>query len=116
MKKTILILLCSVLLLSIGHAQTSAPNGSGKQRSGKLSKKQRHKLIKDLHLTAEQKATWKASKKDFKVKQQEIKGNSTLSDIQKKEELKTLRHERLEKMRGLLTPEQIKTFQRETNK
>ena len=111
MKKYLVLTILAITLSIVSFARSTEINNRSANHSAKLSKKQRHKLIKDLHLTKEQKLAWKASKKDFKVRQEAIKGNNALTEIQKKDQLRALHRERLEKMRSMLSPEQIKTFQ-----
>ena len=113
MKKIILMALLSVMLAVTVNAQQGIRHMGGLHKMGHLSKKQRHKVIKDLHLTKDQKALWKSSKSDFKARQKAIKSNSTLTPDQKKTQLQELKRERMEKMRTILTPEQLKTFQTE---
>ena len=59
-----------------------------------------------LNLTADQKQQMKAMNTEFRAKAEDIKNNKTLTDAQKKEQLRTLRTERAAKQKSLLTPEQ----------
>lgn len=113
MKKIIVIVLVSVMLAITVNAQQYSRHIKGMQKMGHLNKKQRHKVIKDLHLTKEQKSMWRSSKADFKGKERSIKENGTLTSDQKKMQLQELKKERLEKMKTILTPDQLKTFQTE---
>ena len=110
MKKFIVMAVLSLMLAVTVNAQDNSMKNAS-HKSGKLTKKQRHKLVKDLHLTKAQKSTWKASKAEFKVKQQAIKNNAALTEIEKKEQLRSLHKERMENLKTLLTPEQLKIFQ-----
>ena len=65
MKKIIVMALLSVMLAVTVNAQQGSRQMKGMQKMGHLTKKQRHKVIKDLHLTKEQKSMWKSSKADF---------------------------------------------------
>lgn len=115
-KKVFLTLFFLIIVVFYAHSQETTINNTTTVNSNKLSKKQRHKLIKELNLTREQKATWKVSKKEFKIKQESIKTNSGLTEKEKMEQLRILQRERMEKMRTILTPQQIKIFQREISK
>ncbi len=112
MKKLITILVLALFLGQGSFAQVS-PNGSHRHHAGRMTKKERHKMIKDLHLTSAQKSQWKASKGEFKTRAQAIKSDASLTDVQRKEKLKELKMERMQKMKTILTPEQIEIFKKD---
>ncbi len=113
MKKLITIL---VLALFVGQASFAQVTGMCRHHGhheGKMTKKERHKMVKDLHLTSAQKSQWKASKGEFKSRAQAIKSDASLTEDQKKEKLKELKMERMQKMKSILTPEQIEIFKKD---
>ena len=64
------------------------------------------KKIKELDLSKQQKKEIKKYKKADKAKVTAIKNNSALTEQQKKDQLAQLHNEKLEKLEGILTPEQ----------
>lgn len=64
-------------------------------------------IKEDLNLTADQQTKLKSYADDFRIKAKDIRANSSLTDEQKKEQLRTLSKTYTEQSRGLLTPEQL---------
>jgi len=64
------------------------------------------KIIKQLHLTSQQKHELKTFHKSAKQQVTAIKNNTALSEQQKKEQLEQLKEKRHEKLEAILTPEQ----------
>lgn len=63
-------------------------------------------LDKDLNLTTDQQAKLQGFANDFHAKAQSIRGNTGLTDDQKKEQMKNLAKQFREQMQTVLTPEQ----------
>lgn len=113
MKKLITIF---ILALFAGQASFAQVTGTGRHHghhAGKMTRKERHKMVKDLHLTSTQKSQWKASKGEFKSKMLAIKSDATLTEVQKKEKLRELKMERFQKIKSILTPEQMEIFKKD---
>lgn len=64
-------------------------------------------MNKNLNLTADQQTKLKGYADDFTAKARNIRGNSSLTDEQKKEQLRTLSKQYTEQSKALLTPEQL---------
>lgn len=69
------------------------------------------KLKSTLNLSDEQIEKMKAQKEIFKSKEETIKNNESLTTDQKNEQLKSLRDEKKNSFKNLLTPEQIKKLE-----
>ena len=65
-------------------------------------------MLKDLNLSAEQTAKFKILQSSFKAKLQDLKGNTTLTQEQKKEEMKEVVKTHKKSVEEILTPEQCK--------
>lgn len=65
-------------------------------------------MVKDLKLSAEQTEKYKILQSSFKGKLQDLKGNTTLTQEQKKEEMKEVVKMHKKSVEELLTPEQCK--------
>ena len=63
-------------------------------------------MVKQLHLTKQQKKEMKAYKVSSKKKKEAIKNNSALTEQQKKEQLEQLKSDKHAKLEAVLTPEQ----------
>lgn len=66
----------------------------------------RHEMMKQLNLTEEQKAKFKAQKDEFRKQMDELKKNDNITVKEWKAKMETLRKDQRSKMEGLLTPEQ----------
>jgi Spy/CpxP family protein refolding chaperone len=83
--------------------------GKGKWKMD--SGKRMEKLKSTLNLSDEQIEKMKAQKEIFKSKEETIKNNKSLTTDQKNEQLKSLRDEKKNSFKNLLTPEQIKKLE-----
>lgn len=68
--------------------------------------KEKVKLKKELGLTKKQAKTMKASNQEFKEETKTIKNDSTLSQQEKRQQLKKIHEAKQQKLDSLLTPEQ----------
>lgn len=66
----------------------------------------RGRMVKDLNLTAAQKAQLKALREEAKQRRQAMTQNGSLSDADKRTQVRTMRAEYREKFLAVLTPEQ----------
>lgn len=66
--------------------------------------------FKSLNLTDEQQNRMKTINEDFKTRIQSVQNNSSLTDVQKKEQLKSLHEQHANDIKSLLTPEQKEKF------
>ncbi len=107
MKKIILAMLGTVLILGITQLQAQE-NGNRKEfRKNKMERGDKHDGFgKDLQLTDEQKAKAKAINEEFRTKMKALKSddNITMGEFKKRES--ALKKERIEKLEAILTPEQ----------
>jgi protein CpxP len=71
------------------------------------------KMSKDLNLTDDQSARLKKSNESFKSSVESIRNNSSLTDDQKKEQVKNLHKKRQEDINSILTDEQKAKFKSE---
>lgn len=84
------------------------------QRSGKNKEQHGQRgadMKKELGLSDAQSQQLKALNEDFRKQAEAIRNNSSLSQDQKKEQLKTLGEQRKEKMKTILTPDQQKKLE-----
>lgn len=63
-------------------------------------------MFKDLNLTDVQKASIKKSFDEQKAKMDELRGNTSLSDADKRTQMKVMRDDQQAKLKSILTPEQ----------
>ena len=97
--------LFTVAVLMIGFTVASYAQQS--TTSPKETRKEEQKKMKDeLNLSNEQETKLKDTDKEFRTRAQSIKANTSLSEEQKKEQLKSLHKERVTKANAILTPEQ----------
>ena len=67
-------------------------------------------LKKELNLTANQEAKLKGIFEEFRTKAQSLRSNSSLSQEQRKEQMKSLMQQYMSQGKSVLTPEQAKKF------
>ncbi len=79
----------------------------GKERSAKGFENMKSKL----NLTDEQVSKLKVSHESFAAKAKEIRGNQSLTEVQKKEQFKALAEQRKEDAKSILTKEQLDKMQ-----
>lgn len=72
----------------------------------KHNKKERKEMMKQLHLTKQQKQELKSFHKSTKQEREAVKNNTTLTKEQRQEKIQQLRRERHDKLESILTPEQ----------
>jgi hypothetical protein len=73
-------------------------------------------MKQDLNLSEEQSAKLQKSRDELHQKMQALRENQSLSDEAKKEQMKELMKQRKENLRSILTDEQWKKFQEETQR
>lgn len=76
-------------------------------KSKKMTGKGFDRMKKELALTDDQSARLKQNRDDFQAKAKAIRQDQSLSDSQKKEQLKGLAKQQKENMKAILTPEQL---------
>ncbi len=108
--KKIIAILAVVFMSQLAIAQENATTGTKKAKS---ERKMHHKggkhkkeMMKALNLNDEQKGRLKEMKTAHKQKMEAIKNNSSLTDEQKKEQMKALRTEQRNGMQSVLNDEQ----------
>ncbi|HEY0298298.1 MAG TPA: hypothetical protein VGB84_03685 [Arachidicoccus sp.] len=107
MKKILFASFAFLVFATVSHAQSADTTAAHAHKSWqKHGKKDDSDFYKKLNLTADQQAKLKAVKDDEKTKSVAIKANSSLSDDQKKQQLKALNKDAYEKRQAIYTPEQ----------
>lgn len=76
-------------------------------KSKKMAGRSFDKMKEELGLTDDQSNKLKQNREDFQVKAKAIRQDQSLSDNQKKEQLKDLAKQQKESMKAILTPEQL---------
>jgi Spy/CpxP family protein refolding chaperone len=76
-------------------------------KNKKMAGKGFDRMKKELALTDDQSARLKQNRDDFQAKAKAIRQDQSLSDSQKKEQLKGLAKQQKENMKAILTPEQL---------
>lgn len=76
-------------------------------KSKKMAGRGFDKMKEDLALTDDQSSKLKQNRDDFQAKAKAIRQDQSLSDSQKKEQLKSLAKQQKENMKAILTPEQL---------
>lgn len=112
------VILFSFLLFSVfASAQierkpaiTKADSASTTSSSGKMNKQSKKDRIKDLDLTKEQKMKMREIKQSGKSTKESIENNTSLSEEDKKEQLRALQIEQAQKIQEILTDEQKAKF------
>lgn len=112
------VILFSFLLFSVfASAQierkpaiSKADSASTTSSSGKMNKQSKKDRIKDLDLTKEQKMKMREIKQSGKSTKESIENNTSLSEEDKKEQLRALQIEQAQKIQEILTDEQKAKF------
>ncbi|MBS1752437.1 MAG: hypothetical protein R2765_03985 [Ferruginibacter sp.] len=112
------VILFSFLLFSVfASAQierkpaiTKADSASTTSSSGKMNKQSKKDRIKDLDLTKEQKMKMREIKQSGKATKESIENNTSLSEEEKKQQLRALQIEQAQKIQEILTDEQKAKF------
>lgn len=116
MKKTIGLLLLLFIAFNshaqvkrISAKQSKDSTQKNKDHGDKLSKKE---ALKELNMTEEQKGKVKEIMKANKAAKKAIEDDSSLSAEQKKAKIKQLRLSQMQKLKTVLSPEQIEKFKK----
>lgn len=112
------VILFSFLLFSVfASAQierkpaiSKADSASTTSSSGKMNKQSKKDRIKDLDLTKEQKMKMREIKQSGKATKESIENNTSLSEEEKKQQLRALQIEQAQKIQEILTDEQKAKF------
>ena len=87
------------------------------QHMQKGNKKERMGKLKELGLSKDQMAQLKTQRQANKAKMESIKSDQSLTDDQKKAQMKILKESNMESFKSVLTPEQLNKLETEkTNK
>ncbi len=113
MKKTFLclVLLGSIAFVSPAFSQSEHHHqgGGGQQQNG--SREQDYaKLKTDLGLSDDQVTSWKNLEEQYKTKNKDLRSNTTLSEEDKKAQMKQLRTAKEADLKKILTDEQYNKF------
>lgn len=101
MKKIVLFFMLGLAISGTAQAQTrDTIKGRG------FGKEHRQAVVKDLNLTAEQKAAAQANREKFKTDLKAINENNSLTPEQKKEARKEAQQRYMTTLQSMLTPEQ----------
>ncbi len=96
------------ILTSDQKAQLEKMKVEAKDKQSVRTKESGAKMKADLGLTDDQSAKMQANRKEMGEKMKAIRGNNSLSDEQKKEQVKELMKKQKEYMKSVLTEEQLK--------
>lgn len=108
MKKLILLLLLASLSITATWSQETASGGFRRAGTNLHIKGMHKKQLKDtLGLTTEQANQVDAIQQDFKLKMRAVKLDTKLTDAGKNSRLAILKKERMDKLRGVISKEQI---------
>lgn len=100
-------LVIAVQAQEIPERKTEHPPMQGRGMHGKMKgKHDRHEMMKQLNLTEDQKAKFKAQKEAFHKQMEELKKNDNITVKEWKNKMETLRKDQRTKMESLLTAEQ----------
>jgi len=80
-------------------------------RGGGPNRMQNEQMMKDLNLTDVQKEQMKKNMQEMRAKMEDLRNNTTLSEDDRRTQMKALREEQKTKMDALLTPEQKEKWQ-----
>ena len=118
MKKTLFL---SLLVAGLGFGASaqidrmvkpgdSTRNKMRPMQDGRM-RQQNEQMLKDLNLTDAQKEQFKKNNEEMRPKMEALRGNTTLSQDEKRTQMKALREEQKAKMDALLTPDQKVKFE-----
>lgn len=107
-KKILLGLFMTAMVTSTALAQDA---GSGKPGRGHFGH-HRYGMMKDVNLTADQKAQLKSINEDFKKQMEELKKNEDITVREWKGRMQTIRKDHMDKIQGLLTADQKATIKK----
>ena len=104
------------LLTSDQKAQLEKSRIERRAKAEEQSNARVEKMKQDLNLSEEQSAKLQKSRDELRQKMQALRENQSLSDEAKKEQMKELMKQRKENLRSILTDEQWKKLQEETQR
>lgn len=84
------------------------------QKSNKIACKRFDKMKQDLALTSEQSDKLKQNREDFQNRVKAVRQDQSLTESQKKEQVKELAKQQRENMKTILTPEQLEKMKTRT--
>lgn len=86
---------------------STGKGGRSFERKGDRFGKATSFLNQDLNLTADQQTKLKSYADDFRAKAEDLRGNASLTDDQRKEQMRSLAKQYMEQSKAVLTPEQV---------
>lgn len=104
MKKMMLIAFAAIAFTTATQAQDSVDHK--RMNADHAGKMQHAQMWDDMNLTQDQKDKMKKLREDNMTKMDGIKNNSSLTDDQKQEQMKTMREDQRKSMESILTDEQ----------
>jgi len=104
------------LLTSDQKAQLEKSRIERRAKAEEQSNARVEKMKQDLNLSEEQSAKLQKSRDELRQKMQALREDQSLSDEAKKEQMKDLMKQRKENLRSILTDEQWKKLQEETQR
>jgi Spy/CpxP family protein refolding chaperone len=95
------------ILTSDQKAQIQKMKEQGKARNEDMAKRMQDRMKTELNLTPDQSSKLETNHKAISEEMQKIRDNSSLTDEQKREQMKTLHQKQKENLKSILTPEQM---------
>ena len=106
MKKLLALSFAAAILTFTASAQTERSTEGKEKRECHGARNEKGKMLKELYLSKEQKAQFKAQHQDMKAKREALKAQDNLSVKEMREKQQALKAEQKMKMESLLTAEQ----------
>lgn len=113
MKKLLVMLIATCLFAVNGNAQVKRNVDPAQKMQRDSMHRKSSEMMKDLNLTADQKAQMKEMRQSNKQQREAIKNDASLSQDQKTAKMKELHKSQMDKMNSILTPDQqskMKTY------
>ncbi len=107
MKEIIMIVISISFFAAVAKAQIKRESSPSQTNQNIQKKKNGKKMMKELNLSKQQRSQMKEFHQSMKQQKESLSNDNTLSDAQKQDKMKDLRKEQHEKMKSILTPEQI---------
>lgn len=104
------------ILTSDQKAQLQKMKAEGKEKHAAMAKQRGERMKTELGLTDEQSAKLQSNRKAMGEKMKALRENKSLTDEQKKEQMKELMKQQKENMKSVLTEEQLKKLQETKHK
>ena len=95
------------ILTTDQKAQLQKQRAEAREKQKEMGKEREEKMKSQLGLTDDQSAKLQANRKEMGDKMKAIRENKSLSDEQKKEQFKELMKSQKDKMKSILTEEQL---------